>query len=195
MLSTQFKTTVNTVASSLSMADMSSKELFNVAYNEYLGASKEQHKSVTKEINSYLEDAIKSDAIRSGIKRIVTVARKYLEMKAITHLDIMTYESIRQTVSLLSFIQKHRPDELKTVRNKIGRVKKDSKVGYNNALQAKVKEIKAHYSISEVDGELKILSANVLYNTLEKSIDTYSKEDIQKLMELLESKLQKEDVA
>ena len=188
MLSNNFKSKVSSVVSSSYSLDMTSKELFLVAHNEFIKVSSEHIKSLNKEINQYLSDTIKSDTVRAGIKRVVNVARKYSELKAITYVDRLSYDNIKGVVTLLHYIDSNYEDKavLKRVKNKLSRVKNDH--NYNNSFRTKLIELRNEYKIVVTEeGNVIKLSGNQVVSTVKDNLDKLSDEQRAELIALLQA--------
>lgn len=186
MLSNNFKQVVSSVVDSSISLDSNSKDLFMLAYNEYLKVSSEHLASTNKDIKEYLKKEIQSDSVRSGIVKVINVAYKYSKLKAITHLDEMTYDNICKVVTLLSFIDKEHNDKLKTVKNKLSRVKGIENYTYNNNIRAKVLELRKEYKVIVTeDGEVVKLSSIQVVNSVANNIEALTEEDRAKLVALL----------
>ncbi len=140
-------------------------------------------------MNKYLKDSITSDIVRSGVKRIFTVAHKYSELKALTYVDKLVYDNIRNAITLLTYISKEYDDggaTLKSVKNKLSRVKNND--NYNNSFRSKILELKAEYKIIVTDdGEVVKLTGTKVINTVANNIDVLSPEQRIELIALLQA--------
>ena len=186
MLSNNFKQSVSSVVDSSISLDSNSKELFMLAYNEYLKVSSEHLASTNKDIKEYLKKEIVSDSVRSGVVRVINVAYKYSKLKAITHLDEMTYDNICKVVTLLTYIDKEHNDKLKNVKNKLSRIKGVETHEYNNNIRAKIIELRKEYKVIVTDeGDIIKLSSTQVKNVVANNIDTLTDEDRAELLALL----------
>ena len=186
MLSNNFKSKVSSVVDSSISLDSNSKELFMLAYSEYLKVSSEHLASTNKDIKEYLKQNIPSDSVRSGIVKLINVAYKYSKLKVITHIDVMTYDNICKVVTLLTYIEKEHNDKLKTVKNKLSRLKGIESHEYNNNIRAKVLELRKEYKvIVDDEGEIVKLSSTQVKNTVMNNIDILTDKDRDELLALL----------
>jgi len=189
MLSNEFKQSVESVVGASITLDSTSKELFVLAHNEYLKCSSPLLKSLNKEMNEYLKNNITSDIVRSGVKRIFNVAHKYSELKALTYLDKLVYDNIRNAITLLTYISKDYDDKgstLKSVKNKLSRVKNDD--NYNNSFRSKILELKAEYKIIVTDDDEVIkLTGTKVVNTVANNIDVLTPAQRLELIALLQA--------
>ena len=192
MLSNQFKSKVSSVVDSINMMDSTSKDLFILVHSEFLKVSSEHLKSTHTDISKYLKDTIVSDSVRGGISKIVTVAHRYSELKVITYLDTLTYDNIKGTITLLNYISKSCPDNLKSVKSKLSRVKGKETHEYNNNFRRKLVELKSEYKVVVTeDGEIIALTGNQVIKTVRDNIAGLSNDEIYELMTILDSQIER----
>ena len=180
MLSTQFITKLDKLGKTLVVADMKSKDVFLLVYDELTKAP--DVPKAHKEIKEQIEGMFPSKYIAQGVNKIVTVAYKYYKMSVFTTLEQLTYDNTRQVVMLLTFIEKHYPTKVKSIRNRISRIKDINSIEYNNKVLDKVLEIKEEYKIKEVEGEYKFMP---IFKMVANNLDKMPKEDKAKLLALL----------
>ena len=130
------------------------------------------------------KEVVKSKAILSRMTRILNVAQKYHNLRALTYYDKLEWGVLESVVKLLYAMRDHK--EYKKVRNKLGRVKGVTDVEYNNNMFDKVKELRKEYGVVDIDG------ATVVSN-LEKKIDKLTDEQKRELYEWLKGKVETED--
>jgi hypothetical protein len=90
-------------------------------------------------------------------------------MKVISHLDNMSWDSIKRVVTLLKFIEKQYDNNtMRTVKGRITKVY-DSTMSphrYNNAINELLVTLKQEYPHQEVDGELKAFNPEAFVSQL-----------------------------
>lgn len=190
MLSVKTIEQLKVVGQNLGITDMNSKELFVLAHSEFLKTNKEDLKKVHKEFREQVKAMFPSVSIQRGVLRVISVAYKYSELQAITYLDRLNYDNVKSVVSLLSYINKNKPEELKAVRNKLSRVKfKEDVVDYNNRMIDKLHELTAEYRVVETaDGETVALTGASIVKKVEENIDKLTPEQVQELLAVLSAK-------
>jgi len=190
MLSNKTIEQLKVVGQNLGITDMNSKELFVLAHKEFLKTSKEDLKKVHKEFRETIKGIFPSVSIQRGILRVISVAHRYSELQAITFVDRLNYDNVKSVVSLLSYIHKNKPEELKAVRNKLSRVKfKEDVVDYNNRMIDKLHELNAQYKVVETaDGETIALTGASIVKKVEENLDKLTPEQVQELLAVLSAK-------
>ena len=190
MLSNKTIEQLKVVGQNLGITDMNSKELFVLAHNEFLKTNKEDLKKVHKEFRETIKEMFPSVSIQRGILRVISVAHKYSELQAITFVDRLNYDNVKSVVSLLSYIHKNKPEELKAVRNRLSRVKfKEDVVDYNNRMIDKLHELTAQYKVVETaEGDTIALTGASIVKKVEENLDKLTPEQVQELLAVLSAK-------
>ena len=192
MLNETLKGQILNVAANVVNVELSAKDLFVSLHTQYLKVSNEQHKSLNKEINNYLNEEIKNTVVLNAVKRIARVAYLWADKKVLSHVDKLMYTNIKDTITLLKYVEsKHSIEEAKKVRNKLARVNA-SKEGYNSRYATKIKELKAEYKVvvTEDDKIIEIDPTKAI-KVVESSLGKYTIAQLEELRALLDAELKR----
>ncbi len=178
-------------ASAHSSLQWSDKTLFENIYTDYKAVTKGARGKVTELLNLAIQSNTESTNVQQALKKVARVAFNYVDMQVIAKFDGLEYSNIEKLVKLFKYVDKHMEDKSTELRQTIRDVYKDdmSPHRYNNDMADVIAGLKEQYKLSEVEGEYKVLEFNDMLHTVEKSVDTYSEAQIDKLMEVLQARL------
>ena len=190
-LSKEIVATLATSVTNNSSVERSDKELFLSAYKEYKGTTKAQRGHITNLLNVEVTKLTKSINVQNTLKRVFKLAHNYIDMQIICKFDNLEYTNISKLVKLFKYVDKNITDKSTELREDIFKLYEPnmSPHRYNNIVADKITELKEQYKLKEVDGEYKVLSFNDMYHTIEKSLEAYDEAQVDKLMQLLQDRL------
>jgi len=195
MLSHNTKELLLEVAEKTEILDLSSKSLFITLHKEYVKASSEHFNSLRKEVNQFLEESITSDVIRNAVKRVAQVAYKWADKRVLSKVDVLHYDNIRGTITLLNYIEKEKgSDVAKQVRNRLARVNGKTSIELNNKYSTKLKELKGEYKVAITDDD-RVVEINPIraLDVVENNLSKYTIEQLEVLAKLINDELSTDD--
>ncbi len=180
---------INIVTEQKETSELSDKELFLSAYNEYKAVSKKTRPAITGLLNKAVESSTPSTNVQGALKRVFKMAFNYVDMSVICKFDNLEYSNIAGLVKLFKYVDKHMEDKSSELRDIIKEVYESdmSPHRYNNAISSKITELKEEYKLKEQEDEFVFID---MYNMVEGNIGKMNNEQLLKLQELIVSNLQ-----
>ena len=168
--------------------ELSDKELFLLAYNEYKVVPKAQRGHVTNLLNVQVRLVTKSDNIANTLKKVFKLAQNYVEMQVICKFDKLEYTNINNLVKLFKYVDNNVADKAKELREDIKSIHTDdmSIHRYNNAISAAIVELKEEYKLKDTEDGFVFKD---MYALVQNSVSKMTQEQLHQMLKLIERNL------
>jgi hypothetical protein len=160
-----YRETIISVANNMVANDNSSKTLFNDTIALLKGSNVV---NVNSSIKGLLDDAKAvlegnySSNFNNRIYKVIKLAGSWYDKKLFTKHEELFMYNIELGLKVLDYISETTTTEvLKSITNKLNRVKFNDKIQYNDSFETTLKEIMKEYKISDIDGSIKSIEATI----------------------------------
>lgn len=143
-------------------SELSDKELFIFAYNQYKKVEVKQRGSVTAVLNKEVEILTKSSNIQATFKRLFKLAFNYVDMQVVCKFDNLEYTNIANLVKLFKYVDTNEDSLIadgklvssKQLREEVKAIYSSdmSPHRYNNLVADKITQLKEKYKLVDTEG-------------------------------------------
>lgn len=166
MVTTGFKSIVETTAKNIMVLDNNSKELFSETLKELKGANVTNIKQVERNLVSETKEILVNNYTNSTINKIVKVIRlacNWYDKKLFINFDNLYFYNIENGLKTLDAIEELKgKEETQKVVKRLNRVKfEGDKRLFNDSFDTKLAEIKKEYNILDIDGKFIAMQDNI----------------------------------
>lgn len=185
---------IKSCSTSYEVLELSKSDVFIMSYTLFK-ENKKESEEVMKQLKLVVADSTKISTTKAYFTRIFTLSKQYVELDVFIKFDILHYETLAKVVKILKYIHTSKEYDnatFKSVKDRLSKVYMTSlgEYSYNNLMDNMVSKLKEEYKVTEVEGEYKSLDFNTMLHTVNKSINTYSQEQLIKLAKLIENKIE-----